>query len=343
MMTAMTVDAGEMLTPYYPGGTTGSAPGILPPPGFYFSTFMAFGPDWRSYDTNGHPVPGVKLDVWEVSPALTWVPGCKFLGADYAMAVSQPVVHWDSRYGFGKEFGFGVALTGAQTGTGNTYLVPYVLGWHLPCNFHVSTGLVIALDDGANSAKDSEAAINKIGPDRFFGKFSSVPASGLGSFFVYDSNGYTSIVPNVGISWLYHGWNISGSFKYAFATKDTTINYQTGDLFDADFTVTYTWGKWSFGGGIGESQQVTNDEYQTTSNPASYGVHPDAAPNPDDHVGFKFHELWGGPCIAYNFGPVYMKLVYLFNFDTRNAGGGNSALFTIVVPLGNPFGTGKSK
>jgi hypothetical protein len=38
-----------------------------------------------------------------------------------------------------------------------------------------------------------------------------------------------------------------------------------------------------------------------------------------------------------------MKLVYLFNFDTRNAGGGNSALFTIVVPLGNPFGTGKSK
>ena len=72
-------------------------------------------------------------------------------------------------------------------------------------------------------------------------------------------NGTYMFTPEVGISWLHAGWNISAEFFYTFQTKNNDTQYQSGDQIAVDYTVTYTCKKWTFGAGVAEENQLYND------------------------------------------------------------------------------------
>ncbi len=255
-------------------------------------------PNLNSYDNSGHKIPGTNLFVFVDSPVLLWSTGYKFLCADYGVAIAQPIVYTN------------IGLTaldlpagGQNWGTFNTILVPYILSWKLPCDFRVKTALSIGLQDGSSTLANS-----------FLGKLD--PAK---PFMAPSANNYYSFIPEVGISWLHNGWNVSADFFFSFETKDQYTNYQSGNQFAADYTITKTCGKWTFGLGAAQYTQVNNDSAGGISvkntQTAMYTM---------------------GPILGYNFGPCSLQGTYNFALYSANQFGGDWFLVRLVVPLGNP-------
>ena len=233
--------------------------------------------------------------VFDEIPVLVWVPGCKFLGADYGMAIAQPVDLMNLRIQLPSPPGAPNKFTGnANWGTFGTVLVPYDLSWKLPCDFHVKTGLGITLND------------TTAGPQ----------AAPIATPFAPNGNKYYTFQPSLGLSWLHGGWNFSASFHYAFNLEDQTTHYWSGQQLAVDYTAAYVWGKWTFGVGAYEETQVTDD--------SSFGVNlPDSKAN-----------IWGaGRIVGYNFGPCSVDFIYNFPIYTNNDVSGEWFDIRFVVPL----------
>ncbi len=307
------------------GVDEGLAAGALPPPGFYFINDAYFAPSFHGYDSSGHAEPGVKLFAYVDVPILLWTPGLKFLGADYGVAVAEPfdftslridqgilneksgvdkwIGHWWHKK-LNPLYGKDVWETGAQWGAYNTVLVPVILSWKLPCDFRVKAAFDVGLDDATTAPGDSQSG----GP------------------YAQSGNGYYSFTPNIGISWLHAGWNVSADFFYTWALKNDTTDYQSADEFAADYTITYTWKKWTFGLGAAQENQVGNDSQGGITLP-----------------GTKVSNYSLGPIVGYNFGPCSMLLTYNFPLATKSDVGGEWFNFRIIVPLGNPCPLGSGK
>ena len=289
--------ATELWDPHMRALNEGLAAGALPPPGVYFIDSSYFTPSYHGYGNmfgapSGKQNRNFKLFSFVEAPVLLWVPGCKFLGGDYAMAIAQPFDYTNLRV----QISPGVYSSGAQWGMYNTILVPYQLSWRLPCDFHIMTGLGIALNDPTSSP----ATAGTLGPGSF-------APSGVGTY-TFD--------PTLGISWLHAGWNLSVDFHYAFQTKDSGTDYQSGQQIGVDYTATYTWRKWTFGVGVAEINQTTTD--------SQYGINiPDSKAN-----------VWAaGPIFGYNFGPCSLQFIYNFPIYTNNDVGGAVFFTRLVVPL----------
>ncbi len=290
--------ATETWDPHLHGVDEGLAAGALPPPGVYFINDSYFAPSAPIQGPDGHQVPGVKLFAYVDVPILLWVPGCKFLGADYGVAIAQPFDYVNLMAAEGSGLGHPVNLSGSQWGTFNTILLPYILAWKLPCDFRVKTALAIGFDDGTTAKSDSFEANNTL--------------------VAPSANGYYSFTPEVGISWLHAGWNASAEFFYTFGLKNDSFEggYQSGNQFAADYTLTYTCGKWTFGGGAAQEQQVFNDS------------------NAAGTIGNSMARLWtAGPIIGYNFGPCSLMLTYNFQISGTNDPVGSFCNVRLVIPL----------
>ncbi len=300
--------ASELWDPHLYGTDEGLAAGALPPPGFYFinNTWMlpegrAYGPLYGAPDfkKSRDSLGGAFVDV----PILTWVPGCKFLGADYGAAIAQPFDYGDLRVSTGTvNIGgktYDSFIGGQQWGTFNTILVPYSLSWKLPCDFRVKTSFSVALNDATSSPGN---------------------AAGPRGPFAQSGNGTYMFQPSVGISWLHAGWNLSGEFYYGIQTKNTTTDYQSGDTFAADYTLTYTYGKWTFGVGAAEENQLFNDTHHGVTVPDS-----------------KATVYCAGPIVGYNFGSCSIMFIYNFGISANNDIGNDMVNVRLVVPLGKLF------
>ncbi len=286
--------ASELWDPHLRGLDEGLAAGALPPPGLYFINDSFFATSWQGHGplfgaAEGKGNPAFKVFAYIDGPALLWVPGCKFLGADYGLAIAQPFDYTNLRIGVPP----GSVGAGDQWGTFNTILVPFILSWRLPCDFHVKTAFAVALDD---------ATTHPGSPDTDF-----VAPSGNGTYM---------FTPEVGISWLHAGWNLSAEFFYTFQTKNTDTQYQSGDQIAVDYTVAYTCGKWTFGAGVAEENQLYND--------SQFGV---TLPNS------KALTWTAGPIIGYNFGPCSLELTYNFPIYANNEFAGEWFNIRLVVPL----------
>ena len=292
--------ATELWDPHLRGVDEGLAAGALPPPGLYFVHDSYFNPSLLGYGpTQGaaidHANPGVRIFAYVDIPILLWVPGCKFLGADYGVAIAQPFDYTVLRTGFPP----GAGTAGAQWGIFNTIFIPYILSWRLPCDFHVKTAFAVAVDDSTTSPGSSNSA--------------GVAASGNGTYM---------FTPQVGISWLHAGWNVSAEFFYSFQTENNTTHYQSGDQFAADYTVAYTCGKWTFGVGAAEENQLFNDQWT----PVVGG--------PMVTRGNSIAWAWSaGPLVGYNFGPCSLMFTYNFPVGANNEVGGSWFNLCLVVPL----------
>lgn len=320
--------ATEMWDPHLRGVGEGLAAGALPPPGFYFindfyfAYYHGYGPYFGA-ENNGQRNAGVKVFAYVDVPVLLWTPGCKLLGADYGVALAQPF-----DYTHLKISSPAGAVSGTQLGTFNTILVPYILSWKLPCDFHIKTAFEVATDDAWSSPGDRVASITK------HNNFAGSDATGLsdrlnknnGRVYAESGNGFWSFTPTVGISWLHAGWNLSAEFFYSFNTKNTATNYQSGDEFAADYTLTYTYQKWTVGFGASQENQVQRDKFDVNDG-TGYRSQP----------GTRAEAYTIGPILGYNFGPFSVQFAYNFPIYTNNEVGGEWFNFRLVVPLGKPF------
>ena len=168
------------------------------------------------------------------------------------------------------------------------------MSWKLPCDFRVKTGLGIALADAWTAPGDVQ----------------------VGGPYAQSGNGTYTFTPTVGISWLHAGWNVSAEFLYSIQTKNTTTDYQSGDQFAADYTVTYTCGKWTFGLGASQETQLYHDTFAGATVPNSIA-----------------HAWTFGPIVGYNFGPCSLQFTYNFPMYTETDVGGEWCNLRLVVPL----------
>jgi len=255
--------------------------------------------------------------------------------------------------------------SGNQWGTYNTLIIPLILSWKV-CDFRFKFAMDFGLNDGWNSASDSamakpapavpyttaassELGIKQVLTQNFFyhrviidekfnhNNFNSALLGQDGNVYAWASNDSWQFTPNVGISWLHAGWNVSADFFYTWYTKDTDTNYQNGDEFAADYTITYTCGKWTFGLGAAQENQISNDKFAAlliNSNGLKaipYGSIPNT----------KNENYSMGPIVGYNFGPCSLMFTYNFALETKNDVGGDWFNLRLVVPLGNPCPMGK--
>jgi len=294
------VFATETWDPHLHGTDEGLAAGALPPPGVYFINNSYFAPTLHGYGAqfgtqSGHANNNVKLFAYVDVPVLMWVPGCKFLGADYAMAIAQPFDYTNLREG-NSQVGY---KTGGQWGTFNTLLVPYELSWKLPCDFYIKHGFGIMMNDGTSNPATADTL-----------------AGGPYDTFATSSNGYYSFDPNLGFSWLHNGWNASVEFHYFFNLKNHGTGYTSGEQLAVDYTLTKTIGKWTLGVGASEETQTTCD-----------------SKNGNDISDSKANTWTVGPIVGYNFGPCSVQFVYNFPVYSNNDVGGEWFDVRIVIPL----------
>jgi hypothetical protein len=300
------------------------AAGAIAPPGLYFINDSFWTGDWNLYGSNGNAVSGAKGSGYVDVPILLWNPGiAPILGATYACAISQPFMFTNVRLIAVDN----LAITGSQWGAYNTVLVPFILSWQLPWNFYVSTSFSIGFDDGTTSPANSLAATTKIdGPVyTFLGQKTTygIPNNA----YLWSSNNNYQFTPDIGLSWLYNGWNVSAEFMYTFYTNDSDCDIASGPELSIDYTLTYTWERWTLGVGAETQNQTYPDKgNMLVDGKAVYGYVP----------GTMAYNASAGPIVGYNFGPCSLTFTYNFSIATRYDVGGDWALLRLIVPLGNP-------
>src|SRR4029077_15032655 len=128
----------------------------------------------------------------------------------------------------------GSAVTpGVTSGVFNTYIVPVELSWKLGNGFAVKTGLGIYAPTGTQN-----------GPFK------------LGNV----GEPWWTFQPELIISYLANGWNLSAAIYAEFNTASSASHYTSGDVLHADFTATKTIGKWTFGPVAYYVGQVSDDK-----------------------------------------------------------------------------------
>jgi len=243
--------AEELWDPYLRGVHEGEAAGALPPPGWY-GVLDNYYADFNSYNSQGKKVPNAHANILVELPIVLYMPGIKILGADYGVAMAQAVDY--TSYGPSQAAHPG----GGNLGTYNTVLLPYLLSWKLPENFFVRTSLTVLFNDAT-----------------------STPATNLKNGGLGSGNAYMTVQPDLGVSWLWNGWNVSVGTHYAVpVTSDNHdgISYHSAAEFSADYNITKTIGAWTAGVGAEQENQFGNDSINGVSKPGSratnYGVGP---------------------------------------------------------------------
>lgn len=214
----------EELWNAYPlrGFYQGLPAGITPPPGLY-GAFSAMWAGDHEYDHSGRRIPDTGLAVGVFTPMLEYVPGVKFLGADYSVLLAQPLV-------YNTAFGLSGSRGNGNFGNFNTVFAPIVLGWNVG-NFHIKPSITFLLPDGSSTMGD---LVN--------GKLHN---GGLPS-----SDNFFTVQPDLGLTWAAHGWSVSASLHVAIPATDSTAHdyrYKSGAEFAGDYTITRQFSKWTFG------------------------------------------------------------------------------------------------
>jgi hypothetical protein len=192
-----------------------------------------------------------------------FVPGWTFLGATYDAVIVQPFVMQS----------LGTPINAQGAGAFNTYIVPVELSWKLGnSGFAVKTGVGIYLPDGCTTG------VTKLG---------------------CEANPYTTYQPELILSYLANGWNLTAAMYEEFNTANRVTNYTTGNIFHVDMTATKTIGKWTIGPVAYYVAQVTDDTC-----PASCIATGESLLNHSS----RFSEWAVGALVGYDFGPASLSV-----------------------------------
>jgi hypothetical protein len=170
------------------GAFIGASAGV-PPPGIYmFNQVFTYetnltGPGTSALNPSGTHKTGVQVNA-DVQGFL-FVPGWTFLGATYDAVIVQPFV----------EQSVGVPINAQASGAFNTYVVPVELSWKFGnSGFAAKTGVGIYTKDGSVTG-----------------------ANGVGNV----GNPFWTFQPELILSYLKDGWNLSAAIYEEFNTANT--------------------------------------------------------------------------------------------------------------------------
>jgi hypothetical protein len=262
---------------YEPGQAWQTKPGIfigasagMPPPGIYMFNQVF------TYQANfsGPGAPGLNPGHTPVQAAVDiqgfiFVPGWTFLGATYDALIVQPFV----------QQAVGQPLNIVNSGVHNTYFTPIELTWARigGSDVAVKTGVSFYAPTGTIQGP---AGIGNVGAP------------------------FWTVQPELAISYLGHGWNLTAFLYDEINTANSRTNYTTGNIFHADFTATYTIGKWTFGPVAYYVGQVSNDKCPIGTCTAFYGG---TSVTPTGVIvtnAQRFSIFAVGGLLEYNFGPA---------------------------------------
>ncbi|MBF8222959.1 SphA family protein [Halomonas sp. 328] len=109
---------------HYVPGVEGLNGPVVPPPGLYYRGYLAHYRIDSLRDGGGDAAPGRNRgEVTALVNRLVWITDRQFLGADYGIEAILPLVDASLRFG-------GVGLNDSDSGLGDLFLSPLVLGWH---------------------------------------------------------------------------------------------------------------------------------------------------------------------------------------------------------------------
>ena len=292
-----------------PGVFIGASAGV-PPPGIYmFDQVFTYqtnlsGPITNAVGTHN----GVQAAV--DAQGFLFVPGWTFLGATYDAVIVQP---------FGMvSIGQPVALNANQvdmfSGVHNTYFVPVELSWKLGTSgFAVKTGLGIYAPDGTVQGAPGANVV-----------VSGNSLNGFGNF----GNKYWTFQPELILSYLKDGWNLSAAIYAELNTANQIDHYTQGDIFHVDFTATKTIGKWTFGPVGYYVAQVSDDKCTDAVCIASHPLGLLTGTGNALLGNTQRYQLFAvGGLIEYNFGPATVSLWATQEVFAKASGAG-------IIPAG---------
>jgi hypothetical protein len=214
-----------------PGVFIGASAGV-PPPGIYmFNQVLTYQTNIAGPVTN---LIGNKNGFQAAADVqgFLFVPGWTFLGATYDAVIAQPFQMGAA----GQPLSLNPSQIDMASGLHNTYVAPVELSWMLgKSGFAVKTGLGMFLPTGTIQGG---TGLNVLGTC-----LTTVGCNGFANW----GNKYWTFQPELIISYLANGWNLSGAFYGEFNTANQLDNYTQGNIFHADFTATKTIGKWTIG------------------------------------------------------------------------------------------------
>lgn len=262
----------------YPNGAEDFMSGALPPPGTYLLNYMEYYSADRLNDAHGNQMmPGFKLNVFAEVLRLVHVTNRQVLGASWGMHLFLPLVYMDVTVpGKGSDH---------RTGLGDIIVNPMVLGWHGK-NWHVATGVDFFLPTGGY---DKNRLAN---PGR----------------------NYWTFEPIVAATWLTDsGFELSGKLMYDVNTKNSDLDYLSGQELHLDYAIGQKLGDFNLGVAGYFYQQTTDDEQHGTKVPFN-----------DGNKGRVFAV---GPALKYQVKNMSFSLKYLFETVVENRPEGGNLWF----------------
>jgi hypothetical protein len=269
----------------------GLAMGATPPPGVYgvVSTYWA---DDHFYGNDGKQAPNSALSTLVVNPIVQWVPGLHILGGDYSAVIAQPLVYTSSP-------GLSGSIGKGNWGTFNTAIIPGQISWKIR-GISLKAGVVLYLPDASSTIKDLRDG--------------SLHNGGLPS-----GDNFMTVEPNLGVSWIRGGWNLTASFHVDVPVTSSTApgyRYRTGSDFAADYTITKTFGKWTLGAGGHQVEQFEDDRL-----------------NGNLYPGHRARLYGLGPIAGYQLGPLNITAIWNRTLTARNTVAGDFLEFRFVTKL----------
>jgi hypothetical protein len=272
--------------PFLVGATDGIPIGALPPPAIYVSSLTTYLNGIFHADTKFKHTPS--LASFSEGLTILWVPDFKLWGARYGAFVNQAAVVKTVSSIPPR------GVTSTETGLGNTIISPLNLAWVVPKDLFVSA------------------------------RFSFYPPDGQ-----YDRHNLVNIAdnfwafePNVGISYLRNGLDLSVHLVYDIMTANNSSsafgnvhsNYHSGNIFVADYSASQAFGQWRFG--------VTGYGVQQTHDDSAGGRTLDAT---------QISKVGVGPLIEYNTSRIGINFYYVRDVAWKRGFGGDNFFLRATV------------
>jgi hypothetical protein len=283
MSESFAIEAGDF-TNYLRGATQGLPLGALPPPGLYGGFALNATGLGASAGRGNQAIPGAgSAPAFGYGANILWVPGWKFLGADYGFAVVQGFYWGATQTSVNPPFGPGGQTISPELA--NTTFTPISLSWNLGHGWFVATALNIVGPDGSQWGSSAARGAVNLNPD------------------------FWTVAPAFAVSYLDANWLLSANFRYDIntASRGVTMSpfiapanngFVSGNELFIDWTALYKVGKWQFG-------PVGYFELQTTGDKPGNGVACVSAAGTicgwDDQIDVGF-------LVGYDFGPVAVQV-----------------------------------
>lgn len=197
-----------------PGTTMGLPYAYAGPPGLYFYNLGNYGTSAVSHNVQpniGKGPASLQADVANDTPAFVWTTPYKLFGASYSVLLAVPVAAVDI---YGPVPGAGWSRSEGG-GLRNTFLSPITLSWNMGGGLFIGSGFNMAVPDARTSGVNG---LNSAGQP----------------FWTFE--------PNVGVSYLANGLDLSATLLYDFYTRNTYSNVVNGQALLLDLTATKKFG-----------------------------------------------------------------------------------------------------